>query len=155
MPAQIKQATTLLRISLVVLALGAISVWGTRVSQAAGDESPAKKFGPIAWTDSLARARKTAAKEHKIVFVDFYADWCGPCIAMLRTTYKDKRVVAHSKKFIPVLINVDKQPELAQKYKIETIPALIFMDSKGKVLHQDGGYHDADAFLKLLDTAAK
>src|SRR5205085_1442911 len=95
-----------------------------------------KAHGPIAWKESLDEAKKIAAKEKKVIFVDFWAEWCGPCKKMLATTYKDKDVVARSKKFVPVLLNYDKQKALADKYNISAIPAVIFMDAKGKVLAQ-------------------
>jgi thioredoxin 1 len=68
-----------------------------------------------------------------VSLVDFYADWCGPCralaptIATLAETYSDRVTV--------VKVNVDQHPELAQKYSIQGIPAvLIFKD--GQVLNR-------------------
>lgn len=115
----------------------------------------AGKHGPIPWTESLEKAQKTAAKQKKLVFVDFYAEWCGPCKEMLRTTYSDKKVVSRMKHFVPVLINVDKQPALARKYNVEAIPNAVFLDAKGNVVQRAVGYHDAAAFLKVADAAAK
>jgi thiol:disulfide interchange protein len=113
------------------------------------------KYGPIAWTSSLELAQKKAAREKKVVLVDFTAEWCGPCKQMLATTYKDKAVVARAaKQFVPVLIDVDKQPKLAQKYNVSAIPTVLFLDGSGKVLHRSMGYHDTKAFLKIMDQAA-
>lgn len=146
---------TLFRSVIAGLALTALAFGGLQTSHAAGDASPAKKYGPIAWGDSLEKARKAAAKDHKVVLMDFYAEWCVPCKQMLSTTYKDKRVVSRAKKFVPILIDVDKQPKLAQKYNIDAIPAVIFLDAKGKVLRQESGYHDANEFLKLMNSVSK
>jgi thiol:disulfide interchange protein len=131
----------------------AVGAWQT--GRAAGDGSPARKHGPITWTDSLDRAQKTAAKEKKVVFVDFYAEWCGPCQEMLHTTYRDRQVVAQSRKFVPVLINVDKQPKLAEKYGVEAIPTVVFLDARGKVLRKETGYHEAREFLKMTNEVLK
>jgi thioredoxin-like negative regulator of GroEL len=120
------------------------------------DESAAKAHGPIAWTESLAEAQKRAAKEKKLIVGDFWAEWCGPCKQMLATTYKDKAVVARSKEFVPVLVNVDKQEAVVQKYNIGPIPAVIFMDAKGKVvLRPKPNTYTAKDFLKLMDEAQK
>src|SRR5215212_4419673 len=75
-------------------------------------EDAAKEHGPIAWMESLENAKKTAAKEKKVIFVDFWATWCGPCKQMLKTTYQDKQVVERSKQFVPVLVNFDKEPAI-------------------------------------------
>ena len=123
---------------------------------AMGAEDAAKEHGPIAWTESLPAAMKTAAKEKKIIFLDFWAPWCGPCKRMLKTTYQNKEVVERSKQFVPVLINTDAQPELTKKFGISTIPAVIFLDAKGNVLKKpEPQYLDAKALLKVMSDVAK
>ena len=63
------------------------------------------------------------------VLVDFYADWCGPCkmlapsIAALEPEYEGKVKIGK--------LNVDENPDLAEKYSVMTIPTLlIFKDGK-------------------------
>lgn len=142
---------------LVALGVTASALTGgiVSVNRAYGEESAAKKHGPIAWSEKLDDAKKQATKEKKVIFVDFYADWCGPCQQMLKTTYKDKAVVTRSKEFVPVLINVDKQPALAEMYGVSAIPTVVFLDAKGKVLTQSTGYLESKDFLKLMDAARK
>src|SRR5579863_1524252 len=111
----------------------ALAVGGLQVVRA-GDDSGTKKHGPIPWTESLDGAKKVAAKDKKVMMVDFWAEWCSPCKQMLATTYKDKTVVERAKQFVPVLVNVDKQADVAKKYDVSAIPTVIFMDGKGKVL---------------------
>jgi thioredoxin-like negative regulator of GroEL len=118
----------------------------------AADE--AKEHGPIAWTESLDDAKKTAAREKKIIFVDFWATWCGPCKQMLKTTYQDKAVVERSKRFVPVLVNFDKQPALVKKYHIGQIPVVMFLDARGKVLKR-AEYLDPKAMLAAMDQVLK
>ncbi|HZO88317.1 MAG TPA: thioredoxin family protein [Chthonomonadaceae bacterium] len=124
-------------------------------AQTADSPSSVTGHGPIAWNDSLDSARKIAARDGKVLLVDFYADWCGPCQEMIKTTYQDKRVVQHSARFVPVLINIDKQPEVARKYNIEAIPTVLFLNASGKVLLQNIGYADGDQFLQLMEQASK
>jgi thiol:disulfide interchange protein len=122
----------------------------------AGAQDAAKDHGPIAWKDSLDEAKKIAVKEKKIILMDFWAPWCGPCKQMLKTTYQDKDVVERSKKFVPLLVNFDKQPDLVKKYQIGTIPQVFFLDAAGKVLKKtEPKYLDAKALLKIMDEVSK
>lgn len=78
------------------------------------------------------------------ILVDFWASWCGPCMMLspiveeLSKTYKVGKV------------NVDEEMELAHKYGIMTIPALlVFKD--GKLVNQSVGYQSLEDLQKLME----
>lgn len=58
----------------------------------------------------------------KPVLVDFWAEWCGPC--RMVSPILDELSVEYADKISIVKVNVDDEPELAQKYGITGIPAL-------------------------------
>ena len=62
-------------------------------------------------------------KESALVMIDFWADWCGPCHA-LNPILKD---ISHemSDKIKIVKVNVDDQKEIAEKFKIESMPTMV------------------------------
>ncbi len=135
------------------MASGAVLAMGVAPGLARAADA-AKEHGPIAWTESLEGAKKTAAREKKILFVDIWATWCAPCKLMLKTTYQDKQVVERSKQFVPVLVNFDKEPAFVKKYKVGQIPVVMFLDAKGNVLKR-AEFLDAKGMLKLMDEVAK
>ena len=84
-------------------------------------------------------------KENKSVFIDFYADWCGPCKMVGPVVDKISDTVA-SVKFVKV--NVDDFPEIAQRYGIMSIPTLIAFKN-GQPVDQILGFHP-EAELRAL-----
>ncbi len=70
-------------------------------------------------------------KSNQLVLVDFYADWCGPC-KMLAPTIE---VVAEEYNGVVKVgkLNVDESPRTAEKYRVMTIPTLLFIKN-GQVL---------------------
>ena len=120
-----------------------------------GDDKDLKEHGPIHWTDSLEKAKKLALKEHKPIFVDFWANWCAPCKQMLKTTYKDKVVVEKSKQFITVLIDADKDTKTVKTYKVDLLPTIICLNSKGKLISQTSSLKSADEVLAIMSDALK
>ncbi len=112
-----------------------------------------KDHGNIRWIASMAKAKKQAAKLKKPMMVDYYADWCPPCRAMFATTYKNKDVVERSKRFVPVLVDIDKQRKDADAARIEAVPTVVFYDSRGKEILRSEGYHQPKDMLKLMSEA--
>jgi thiol:disulfide interchange protein len=93
-----------------------------------------------------------AKTAHKKIFVDAYATWCGPCKQLQNTTFKDAKVAAYyNKNFINFKIDVEKGEgiNLAQKWKIEGLPTLLFIDEKGKIIADHVGYVDGKGLLEF------
>lgn len=63
--------------------------------------------------------------QNKPVLLDFYADWCGPCQALLPTVEKLSK--EYEGKVEIQKVNVDQNSELAAKYAVRSIPALFFI----------------------------
>ncbi|MBF0586667.1 thioredoxin [Prosthecochloris sp. N3] len=70
------------------------------------------------------------------VFVDFYADWCGPCRSIAPTV--KKLAEEFSGRLTVVKINVDKQPDVAARFQVQGIPALLLF-SGGSVVWRSSG----------------
>lgn len=72
----------------------------------------------------------------KLVLIDFFADWCGPC-KMLAPVIEQ---VAEEHSDVDVVkVNVDEVPELAQMYRVASIPTLIFLKS-GQLVKEHVGF---------------
>jgi thioredoxin-related protein len=116
------------------------------------------------WEQIKARA----AAEHKFVFVDAYATWCGPCKKMDREVYTDAAVGEYvNDKFIALKVQVDKTDKdneftkfwyndaakLQQTYSISELPTFLFFNEKGELVQRQAGYLAPDAFIALCKTA--
>jgi thiol:disulfide interchange protein len=98
-----------------------------------------------------------ADKDKKLVFLDIYAVWCGPCKRLKATTFKDQAVGEYfNKRFVSIAIDGEKGegPALAQKLKLTAYPTLYVLDSKGNLVRKIVGYRTAEQLLaeiKMLE----
>ena len=82
----------------------------------------------------------------KLVLLDFWASWCGPC----RMVSPIVDEIAAERSDIKVCkINVDEQPELAARFGVMSIPALVVMKN-GKVINQAVGARPKAQILAML-----
>jgi thioredoxin 1 len=82
------------------------------------------------------------------VFVDFYADWCGPCKMMGPVI--SKLVDAYEGKVKVGKINVDDNPEIAEQFNVMSIPNMVFFKDGQAVDRQIGAVPQA-ALAKKFD----
>lgn len=98
----------------------------------------AQTEGGIAFFEgSFEEALEEAKKQDKLLFVDFYAVWCGPCKRLAKEVFPQPEVGDYfNDKFISLQINAEKEEnvEIAKKYKVEAFPTLGFFDTNGKTL---------------------
>lgn len=82
----------------------------------------------------------------KTVLLDFWASWCAPC----RMVVPIVEEIADERRDIKVgKINVDEEPELANKFSIMSIPTLVVMKN-GKIVQQVSGARPKNAILEML-----
>jgi len=98
----------------------------------------------IRWNDDYQAGLEQAKDQDKLLLLDFSAPWCPACQQMKKTTYHDPEVIKVSEKFIPVHIDVDKNSQLADKYKVRYIPTYAIVKPDESLV---------DSFFGLLFTA--
>ncbi|WP_460571828.1 thioredoxin family protein [Flaviaesturariibacter terrae] len=104
------------------------------------------------WKEILALAKS----QHKPIFLDAYASWCGPCKRMKESVFPQSMVGdLYNAKFINVKMDMEEGEgiALARELNIEAYPTFFFLNEKGELLHKSVGALNAVAFLELGRTA--
>ncbi|CAM2066515.1 Thioredoxin fold domain-containing protein [Sulfidibacter corallicola] len=105
---------------------------------------------------SLEKALEKAGQEKKVVFIDFFTTWCGPCKMMDRNTFKDAKLIDWMKKnAVAIKVDCDRNKKVATKYGANSYPTLMFLDAKGEILETAVGFRDAEALLALGERVLK
>ena len=90
--------------------------------------------------------QKEIMESKKTILLDFWAEWCGPC--KIITPVIDE--IANENPDLKVCkINVDEQPELANRFHVRSIPSLFVM-KEGEIINQSIGAKTKEEILKML-----
>ncbi len=79
--------------------------------------------------------------------VDFTASWCGPCKAMVPVLDQVKSEMGNSVRIIKV--DVDKNPKVADKFKIRGVPTFILFKNGELIWRQSGGMDKQSMISKI------
>ena len=105
------------------------------------------------WSEVLATARQTG----KIIFLDGYTSWCGPCKKMDKEVFTRAQVVNYfNQKFINVKYDMEKGegPDLKFRYGVNAFPTYLFITGSGEVVHKIvGAYTEGNDFLEHAKNA--
>jgi thiol:disulfide interchange protein len=109
----------------------------------------------IAFADlSLVDAKALAKKKKKIIFIDAYASWCGPCKLLDKNTFSDASVGTYfNEKFINLKIDCEKHPDgrtVASTYSVSAYPTLIWIDADGNLVKKEVGYKNPEQLLRAV-----
>lgn len=92
-----------------------------------------------------------ALENHRFAFVDFYADWCGPCKAVAPVVERTAKAYAGRIAFFK--LNTDGNAAIASRYAVRSIPTMILF-AEGKPVMRTGGYQPDAALAARLEQHA-
>ena len=107
-------------------------------------------------TSSFVEIKAKAKKENKLIFIDAYTIWCGPCKWMAKNIFTNDTVADYfNSKFINSQIDMEKGEgvEIAKLYEVYCYPNLLFIDGDGNLIHRNGGSLDVKRFIQFAENA--
>lgn len=106
------------------------------------------------WKEVLQKAKQ----ENKLIFVDLYTTWCGPCKKMAAETFPQQAVGDYfNKNFVNYKIDAEKGegPELAGKYEVSAYPTLVFVNAASELVYKFMGVRTADKLIAEGEKAVR
>lgn len=107
----------------------------------------------LKWEDSLDQGLKRAKAEKKQIFLDIWAEWCGPCRYLKENVFPALEAKQALKDMVPVAVMTqDRQGKaqgnnmkIAEQFRVDAYPTLIVLDSDGKELRRHVGAFQSGA----------
>lgn len=137
--------------SFIILALTA-----TAFVTLKSDTTPTEDTGIAFKTLSFDEAKALAKEENKLIFIDAYTTWCGPCKYMAKNVFTQKAVGDYyNEHFINLKVDMEKGegPILARKYAVRGYPTFLFLKPDGTIAKKTMGVTSADNFIGLAKAA--
>ena len=111
----------------------------------------------ISFSDlTLKEAKVLSKKTGKLIFIDCYTDWCGPCKRMAATSFLDEAVgKVFNDKFINLKVEMEKNPigvELAKRYRVRAYPTLLVIESEGTLIKQVVGMQSSNGLITMANS---
>ena len=106
----------------------------------------------------FAEALEAAKSENKLVFMDCYTSWCGPCKLMASKEFVQEKAGEYfNPRFVSVKIDMEKGEgvELRKRYDVNAYPTLLVLNVKGELLCRHAGYLSVDELIDFAENGVK
>jgi thioredoxin-related protein len=106
------------------------------------------QFQELPFKDIIAKAKK----EKKLVFIDAYASWCGPCKMMEKNVFTQKSVSDYyNTNFINARFDMEKGEgrDIASKFGVRSYPTYLFLNGEGELVSRNTGYMEESMFVAM------
>ena len=107
---------------------------------------------------TLEQASAKAKAENKLIFIDCYTQWCGPCKKMSKEVFPQASVGDYmNPKYISLKLDMETPygAPLAKKWQIQAYPTFMILTADAQEINRFLGYHAPDDFIKVLDEKSK
>ncbi|WET51299.1 thioredoxin fold domain-containing protein [Chryseobacterium indologenes] len=106
------------------------------------------QFQELPFKEIIAKAKK----EKKLVFIDAYASWCGPCKMMEKNVFPQKSVREYfNTNFINARFDMEKGEgrDIASKFGVRSYPTYLFLNGEGELVSRNTGYMEEGMFVAM------
>jgi thiol-disulfide isomerase/thioredoxin len=112
------------------------------------------EFVHVKWQEAMEMAKE----QDKLLFVDSYAEWCGPCKRMAKYEFVKEDVGAiYNENFINLKLDMESKNgrTFDSKYPVSAYPTMFFLDGEGKVVKKVRGGQKGDALISMAKKVLK
>ncbi|HRI89616.1 MAG TPA: thioredoxin family protein [Candidatus Hydrogenedentes bacterium] len=104
----------------------------------------------IPWSDDYAASFAKAKEEQRPIILDFTAEWCVWCKRLDEEVYADASIAEALKDFVCIRIDVDKQPNVALAYSVQSMPRTVVINVHDEIVGDLNGYAPLGPFLEFI-----
>jgi thioredoxin 1 len=112
------------------------------------------QFQKGSWAEALALAKK----DNKLIFLDVYASWCGPCKRLKKRTFSNNKVGEYfNEHFVNVSLDgeVGEGAAVSSQYNVTSYPSLYLINGDGKIVTETGGYMNPKELIEFGKSISK
>lgn len=113
----------------------------------------------LKWEADLDQAIKRAKAEKKMIFMDIWAEWCGPCRHLKENVFPSPEAKQALKDMVPLaILTQDRQGKpqgnnmkIAERFRVDAYPTLVILDAEGKEVRRHvGAFQDGAEFAAWI-----